>query len=166
VIPAFLPIGKGEPHWEDFLLPVGKAARFLLTRRLASDVAWRGNGGPRNGTAPPSRPEDMTNAQTDAESTGPGRQIVAARKWRGEREPIKMSKSDEQSRNVYENKQKYGTLPEAKADISTQVRRILHKTTRILQKPSAFLSDARSTASHKVSFTIRLPVAECRQMLG
>jgi hypothetical protein len=68
-----------------------------------------------------------------------GKRIVEAGNWRGEREPIKMLKSDEQSRNVYENKQKYDTLPDEDENISIQSPGVLRKSSHILQESSAFI---------------------------
>ena len=48
--------------------------------------------------------------------------------------------NDERSRNVYENKQKDDNFTEKKGDISTQRNDILYRSTRILLKPSVFLS--------------------------
>ncbi len=52
----------------------------------------------------------------------------------------KMLINDERSRNVYENKRKNDNLPDKKSDISTQRSDIFYRSTRILLKPSAFLS--------------------------
>jgi hypothetical protein len=48
--------------------------------------------------------------------------------------------NDERTRNVYENKEKDDNWPDTKHDISTQLRDILRKSTRIFQKPLARLS--------------------------
>jgi hypothetical protein len=90
----------------------------------------------------------MTNAYTDAENAG---QIIRRRgspKGRGgwrksrvrERATQKDVKNEDRSGNVYENKGQDDNLPDTKDDISARLHAILHGNTRILQKPSALLS--------------------------
>ena len=55
------------------------------------------------------------------------------------RAPIKMLKMKDRSGNVYENKGPGDNLPDTKDDISARLHAILHRNTRILQKPSALL---------------------------
>jgi hypothetical protein len=94
----------------------------------------------------PGRPEERTNAQTDAENTGQinrrrGGSIVAAEGEKSRQERAlkkKMLINDVRTGNVYENKQKDNNLPEGKSDISTQRNSISYTKTRILPKPSAF----------------------------
>ena len=74
----------------------------------------------------------------------------------------KMLEKDERSLNVYENKQKHGTLPEKKADNSTQLNDILYKGARDLRKSSALLSviercGTKSRASKGRETKIALP---------
>ncbi len=102
----------------------------------------------RNAAAPPGRPEERTNAQTDTENAeqilrrrgrfhrrGGGGKVA-----RGASTEKKMLINDERSRNVYENKQKDDTFTDKKGDISTQRSDIFYRSTRILLKPSGFLS--------------------------
>jgi hypothetical protein len=49
-------------------------------------------------------------------------------------------KNEGRSGNVYENKGRCDKLPDTKDDISAWLHAILHRKTRILQKPSVFLS--------------------------
>ena len=66
---------------------------------------------------------------------GRGRKVA-----RGARAPLKDVKNEGRSGNVYENKGPCDNLPDTKDDISARLHAILHKNTRILQKPSALLS--------------------------
>jgi hypothetical protein len=58
----------------------------------------------------------------------------------GERATQKDVKNEGRSDYIYENKDADDNLPDPKDDISTQLHDILQRSTRILQKRSAFLS--------------------------
>ncbi len=61
---------------------------------------------------------------------GRGRKVT-----QGESSTLKDVKNDGRSGNVYENKGPSDNLPDTKDDISARLDAILHKITRILQKP-------------------------------
>ncbi len=134
----------GLPQRKGGAFPQGKrrSRRSLLGEQI---VIWTSFGS----AAPPrGRPEERTNAQTDTENAeqilrrrgrfhrrGGGGKVA-----RGASTEKKMLINDERSRNVYENKQKDDTFTDKKGDISTQRSDIFYRSTRILLKPSAFLS--------------------------
>jgi hypothetical protein len=72
-------------------------------------------------------------------ATYASRQRRKSRAW-GERAIPKDVKNEGRSGNVYENKGPCDNLPDTENDISARLHAILHKSTPILQKPSAFLS--------------------------
>ena len=57
----------------------------------------------------------------------------------GDGAPLKDVKYEGRSGNVYENKGRDDSLPDTEGDISAQLHAILHRSSRILQKPSPFL---------------------------
>ena len=83
---------------------------------------------------PMRRPQDKL---SDAEESQSSRRRGKSRA--GERATLKDVKNEGRSGNVYENKGTNDNLPDTKDDISAWLHAILHKNTRILRKPSAFL---------------------------